>query len=491
MSINIAEIKRNLKAFDFQNQQAFDVEKVTKKFYERFKTKHGEFLSHIEHMSDEDDRKWYTSIMLNRLMFVYFLQRKRLLSNPSIVQLNGDLNYLQNLLIKAQEQPGTDNFYQFYRHFLYNLFHKGLNQPESEHTAELEKIIGKVPFINGGLFAIHILEQRYPDIQIEDKVFARLFKFFEEFDWSLDVRVENSGKEINPDVLGYIFEKHINQKQMGAYYTKEDITDYISKNTIIPFIFELSLQKYPDAFAADGPVWALLKDNAAGYIYNEMAYGVNEDLPVEIVAGINDITQRVSWNQAADNEVALPTETWREVVARRQHHEEVRTRMVEGKINTINDMITYNLNIAKFARDVIATCAEPGLLLAFYNTIEKVTVLDPTCGSGAFLFAALNILKPLYQACIEHMRTFISYGFAFKPEIRPNIYRSIYRYLPLIYQLCGLTSPYVSCLSEHGLVSEREQQQEASRTNSDAIMSFQEILARVNEHSSQEYFILK
>ncbi len=27
-------------------------------------------------------------------------------------------------------------------------------------------------------------------------------------------------------------------------------------------------------------------------------------------------------------------------------------------------------------------------------------MLDPTCGSGAFLFAALNILKPLYEACL-------------------------------------------------------------------------------------------
>ena len=39
-------------------------------------------------------------------------------------------------------------------------------------------------------------------------------------------------------MLGYIFEKYINQKQMGAYYTKEDITDYIGKNTIIPWLFD-------------------------------------------------------------------------------------------------------------------------------------------------------------------------------------------------------------------------------------------------------------
>ena len=41
------------------------------------------------------------------------------------------------------------------------------------------------------------------------------------------------------------------------------------------------------------------------------------------------------------------------------------------------------------------------------KAIEKVSVLDPTCGSGAFLFAALNILKPLYEACLQRMRGFL------------------------------------------------------------------------------------
>jgi len=33
-------------------------------------------------------------------------------------------------------------------------------------------------------------------------------------------------------------------------------------------------------------------------------------------------------------------------------------------------------------------------------------VLDPTCGSGAFLFAALKVLYPLYAACIKKMEDF-------------------------------------------------------------------------------------
>ena len=58
---------------------------------------------------------------------------------------------------------------------------------------------------------------------------------------SMNVRCENDN-EINPDVLGYIFEKYINQKEMGAYYTQEDITEYISKNTIIPSLFDAARQ---------------------------------------------------------------------------------------------------------------------------------------------------------------------------------------------------------------------------------------------------------
>ena len=47
------------------------------------------------------------------------------------------------------------------------------------------------------------------------------------------------------------------------------------------------------------------------------------------------------------------------------------------------------------------------MLRAFWKAITEVTVLDPTCGSGAFLFAALNILEPLYEACLDRMQGFL------------------------------------------------------------------------------------
>ncbi len=59
-------------------------------------------------------------------------------------------------------------------------------------------------------------------------------------------------------------------------------------------------------------------------------------------------------------------------------------------------------------QDIIEQAEGPELIAAVWDTLEKITILDPACGSGAFLFAALNILDPLYDACLERMRFFLS-----------------------------------------------------------------------------------
>ncbi|WP_373546569.1 Eco57I restriction-modification methylase domain-containing protein, partial [Chamaesiphon sp.] len=260
----------------------------------------------------------------------------------------------------------------------------------------------------GGLFEVHQLEEKYEEtIQIPDAAFETVFNFFDEYDWHLDDRPLRNQNEINPDVLGYIFEKYINQKQMGAYYTKEDITEHISKNTIIPFLFDAAQKACKIAFKPDGALWALLRENGDRYIYEAVRQGVDLELPAEIAVGIEDVSQRGGWNKPAAAGFALPTETWREHVARRQRCLELRQKLAVGEVTQINDLITYNLDIRQFAQDVITSCESSDLLKALYQAIEQVSVLDPTCGSGAFLFAALNILEPLYTACLERMQGFV------------------------------------------------------------------------------------
>ena len=310
---------------------AFDVEKVTKKFYERFKKEQRAFLGFIEGIENMADREWYASLMLNRMMFIYFIQKRGF--------LDGDTDYLRNRLERVRQQQGGGKFISFYRLFLLRLFHEGLGQPEADRSPELAALLGRVPYLNGGLFDVHDLERDHPELQIPDRAFEQLFAFFDAYQWHLDDRPLRNDKEINPDVLGYIFEKYINQKQMGAYYTKEDITGYISRNTIMPFLFNRAKKHCPIAFAPGGGVWRLLSDDPDKYFYEAVRHGITFDiqkkedleekreLPPEIAAGLNDVSQRGGWNKVAPSEYALPTETWREHVARRQRYQDIRAKL--------------------------------------------------------------------------------------------------------------------------------------------------------------------
>jgi hypothetical protein len=398
-SISLVDVTR-------RTRQAFDVDRVTRRFYDLFKTEHAAFLKFIQGITAQGDREWYASLMLNRLMFVYFIQKKGFLGGDEKGS-TGDPHYLRNRLKAVQQHKGKDKFLSFYRYFLLRLFHEGLAQPQAQRARDLDALLGQVPFLNGGLFEVHDLEHDNPDIHIPDKAFERLFDFFDAYQWHLDERPLRADNEINPDVLGYIFEKYINQKQMGAYYTKEDITGYIGRNTIIPFLFDAAEKDCAIAFRPDGALWRLLRDDPDRYIYPALRKGIDLELPPEIAAGLEDVSRRDGWNRPAPAEYTLPTETWREHVARRKRCLELRAKLKAGEVHTANALITFNLDVCQFAEDVIESCEGPELLRAFYHAIEIISVLDPTCGSGAFLFAALNILDPLYEACLERMQGFL------------------------------------------------------------------------------------
>ncbi len=387
---------------------ARNVEKITKKFYTEFKKQHAAFLEFIQGIDDalplrhNKNKQWYASLMLNRLMFCYFIQKKG--------YLDQNHHYLQDKLSQTRAKAGPNQFYDFYRRFLRQLFHEGLGKPDSQRQITVS--LGRIPFLNGGLFEVHELEKRFADIRIHDDAFETIFNFFDQWNWHLDTRVQASGKDINPDVIGYIFEKYINDRAaMGAYYTKEDITAYISKNCIIPFLCDQVKRRYAKPFQPDGEIWQMLRHSGDAYIYDAVKKGVHKPLPDHIAQGADPTAphlaeRRRHWNTPTPAEYALPTEIWRETVERRRRYTEARARIEQGAITSINDFITYNLNIRQFLQDIIENSQDPALIRHFYQAISAITVLDPTCGSGAFLFAALNILEPLYEACLQRMEQF-------------------------------------------------------------------------------------
>ncbi|HEX8237316.1 MAG TPA: hypothetical protein VF600_15255 [Abditibacteriaceae bacterium] len=450
---------------------AFDVEKVTKKFYERFSKEHAAFLSFIKGIPDAEMQSWYASVMLNRLMFIYFVQHKGFLYLDGRV----DKEYLVHQLQRAKKEQRP-----FYRGFLRPLFERAFATPQNARTQADNDLFGRVPYLNGGLFTTHQIERDHDSIEISDKAFEKIFEFFDDYDWHLDDNPLREGREINPDVLGYIFEKYINQKQMGAYYTKEDITGYIARNTILPFWLERAREALPQAFAGESSVWNLLRDNPDKYIYPAVRHGLRDEngelrsLPEHIARGLNDVSQRGDWNKPAPSDWALPTEIWREVVARRQKYIEVYekcrggvfppappvsppslphkdTRQEDGgasrgrgnpapTVNSVDDLITLNLDIVQFCEDVVSLWADESLLRELWKALagnqnrtrksneeasNGISVLDPTCGSGAFLFAAINILEPLYSACLDRMTGFVAEADAKKLKQKNVDFREI------------------------------------------------------------------
>ena len=421
-----------------QGAFAINSERITKEFYAGFSKQHEAFSEFISGIEDETatknnkNKQWYTSVMLNRLMFCYFIQKKGF--------LNGDENYLRNKLHWVKEQRGDDKFFKsFYKGFLVHLFQGGLNSPN--HDSSFEIVYGRIPYLNGGMFDIHQLERDYADIDIKDEAFESLFEFFDKWRWHLDTRVTASGKDINPDVLGYIFEQYINDRaQMGAYYTKEDITEYIGRNVIIPYLLKATYKKCPDVFSKEGPFWSFVRQSGDEYIYDAVKKGAIENIPSDVLQGVDTsipglIERRKNWNNPTPSSIGLPSEIWRETIERLERYNDLKLKISEGKISSWNDFVTYNLNLPKLVYDFLNNTSDKSLIEAFYSELVSITVLDPTCGSGAFLFAALNLLEPLYEVCISKMeeinsndpKSFVDQLSEIKNKYRSNIQYFIYK----------------------------------------------------------------
>ena len=220
-TVPVVEVASRLKS-------ALDIEKVTKKFYKEFSEQHLVFLELIQGIDDERQRRWYASVLLNRLMFIYFLQRKHFLDN-------GNLNYLQDKLAESRQKLGKDKFFSV---FLKALFFEGFAKPEEQRSQDARRLLGNIKYLNGGLFLPHEIEVANPSIYVSDVAFENLLSLFGRYSWNLNDTPGGDDNEINPDVLGYIFEKYINQKSFGAYYTRPEITEYLCEQTIFKLVLE-------------------------------------------------------------------------------------------------------------------------------------------------------------------------------------------------------------------------------------------------------------
>src|SRR5215813_7527143 len=136
-----------------------------KRFYHRFKIEHTVFSQSIQGIAVSVRGEQYASLLLSRLMFVYFFQHKSLLDN--------DPHYLTNRLRITQERQGSESFY---RSCLLRFFYEGLSK--RERSTELVTVLGNVPCLHNNFFRVHELERDNAEMHIPDGAFSRLFAFF-------------------------------------------------------------------------------------------------------------------------------------------------------------------------------------------------------------------------------------------------------------------------------------------------------------------------
>ncbi len=391
-------------------RRSFNVDKVTKKFYREFRKYHQALAEHIKGIPDRRDRerRWYASVLMNRLMFIYFIQRKEFLNN--------DRNYLRTGLQRVREAFGPDKFYAFFREFLLPLFHTGLGTPPALRTWDeprIAAIIGDVPYVDGGIFERHHLEDAY-DIRIPDSVFEDIFDFFDQWRWHLDERPLESHNEINPDILGFIFEQYViytekGQRDKGAYYTKPDVTGYMTTYTVIPAVVD----RLVEAGLEDPCV--LLPGSGDHYLHASLGYGMDRELP--------DGDLPPGEHPDGSLQLALPGERWCDVTHRRERYRKLVAKVGSGEITTIDDAITANLDIAGLMEDYLSLLNVDECSVAF-EVLRDLKVCDPTCGSGAFLLSALDVLDPMYTAVFERAQEIYSNNQVRSGQVRSGQVRS-------------------------------------------------------------------
>ncbi len=209
--------------------EAFDVEPVTKRFFQEYYRVFRQAEKSVSGFADDEgaDRRLFVQTLFNRLMFIYFLQRKGWLD------FRGDKDYLRALWDDySRNRRETDNFHLSR---LTTLFFVGLNNPDSRDLAAgTEPLIGNVPFLNGGLFEQGDLDKRKGVTVPDEAIEPVLTDLFERFNFTVmestpfDIEVA-----VDPEMLGKVFEELVNDRHdSGTYYTPRPVVSFMCREAL-------------------------------------------------------------------------------------------------------------------------------------------------------------------------------------------------------------------------------------------------------------------
>ena len=210
--------------------EAFDVERVTARFFADYRQVFGQterLIGESNPSLDADDLRMFTQTLMNRLLFVRFLERKGWLT------FNDRHDYLQ-----ALHAAGDVDGKSLYRSRLRPLFFDALAKLEADRPPGTADRIGDVPFLNGGLFEPTALDEEVVDVP--DVAFDRILApadrdgLFYKYHFTvaestpLDIEVA-----VDPEMLGKVFEELVTGRhESGSYYTPRPIVAFMCREAI-------------------------------------------------------------------------------------------------------------------------------------------------------------------------------------------------------------------------------------------------------------------
>lgn len=182
----------------------------------------------------EDDARLFAVELMNRLVFIKFLEDKALVQ-PDL---------LQTLKTTYEDGFYTDSFYE---QFLQSLFYDVMNNMPEDRPATVQNIelFQDIPYLNGGLFRPTIEGDNFDeeDFDVRNSVLFSIIDLLEQYSFS----AEGAPTDLDPSILGNVFEKTINyitsdnadtNKELGAYYTPSEITRFCAEETVRPALLD-------------------------------------------------------------------------------------------------------------------------------------------------------------------------------------------------------------------------------------------------------------
>ncbi|MCU4753428.1 hypothetical protein OB919_15800 [Halobacteria archaeon AArc-curdl1] len=185
--------------------------------------------------ADGDDIRLFSVGLMNRLIFIKFLEDKGLVRSSLLRDL-ADTH-------ESGVNPGS-----FYKTYLEPLFYGVFDERPSEREERIRDIdmYRDVPYLNGGLFRPTIEnggDFHEQDFDVRDSVLISIIDLLERYTFSAD----GSPRDLDPSILGKVFEKTINyitgepgdqKKDLGAFYTPDEITSFSAQETVQPALLD-------------------------------------------------------------------------------------------------------------------------------------------------------------------------------------------------------------------------------------------------------------